>query len=80
MNLFDGGYPMPNDHEAPPECCDLGDECPECGEHLVDNLTWIDDTTVRCKTCGTEYEPYIPAPFAPKTLYPVTDSMVQEAS
>jgi len=33
------------------------DACPKCGERNVDRLVWIDDDTVRCAKCGTEYQP-----------------------
>jgi len=33
------------------------DACPTCGERDVDRLVWIDDDTVRCTMCGTEYDP-----------------------
>ncbi len=31
--------------------------CPVCGEREIDRLVWIDDDTVRCTMCGTEYDP-----------------------
>jgi len=34
--------------------------CPTCGEVRIDNLVWIDDDTVRCSRCGTEYAPRRP--------------------
>ena len=45
------------------EVVDDGDECPGCGEFRVDYLVWVDDDTVRCTTCGTEYQPYISPVF-----------------
>lgn len=33
------------------------DACPVCGERDIDRLVWIDDDTVRCTMCGTEYDP-----------------------
>jgi hypothetical protein len=37
---------------VPPGC-----GCPECHEWCPDLLEWIDDNTVRCETCGMEYQP-----------------------
>jgi hypothetical protein len=31
--------------------------CPRCGERCMDKLTWQDDETVRCTTCGKQYTP-----------------------
>ncbi len=31
--------------------------CPSCGERDADNLVWLNDDRVECKTCGTEYTP-----------------------
>ena len=31
--------------------------CPECGERRVDWLIWLNDQTVQCQTCGSEYRP-----------------------
>lgn len=31
--------------------------CPGCGEARVDYLEWIDDQTVRCHSCGRQYQP-----------------------
>jgi len=31
--------------------------CPDCAENDVDCLTFLDDDTVRCLTCGKEYRP-----------------------
>ena len=32
--------------------------CPQCGERCLDRLVWQDDgETVRCSTCGKQYEP-----------------------
>jgi len=33
------------------------DACPVCGERDIDSLVWLNDDTVRCATCGTEYHP-----------------------
>ncbi len=33
------------------------DACPRCGERDADRLVWVDETNVRCATCGTEYDP-----------------------
>lgn len=33
------------------------DACPNCGERDQDHLVWIDDETVRCARCGTQYQP-----------------------
>ena len=30
--------------------------CPSCNENRVDELHWVDDVTVYCQTCGTEYD------------------------
>lgn len=35
-----------------------GAECPVCGEERVDWLVWLDDETVKCQTCGCEYNPF----------------------
>jgi len=31
--------------------------CPKCQEDRVDALVWVDDTYVRCSTCGVIYAP-----------------------
>ncbi|MBM4020154.1 MAG: hypothetical protein FJ288_17855 [Planctomycetes bacterium] len=33
------------------------DACPSCGERCSDKLTWQDDETVKCTTCGKQYMP-----------------------
>jgi Zn ribbon nucleic-acid-binding protein len=35
----------------------IADACPNCGERDHDRLVWIDDETVRCTMCGTQYHP-----------------------
>ncbi|GAB6188209.1 hypothetical protein [Thermopirellula anaerolimosa] len=34
-----------------------GRACPQCGEHDIDQLVWIDDDRVRCAHCGTVFQP-----------------------
>lgn len=46
---------MPNDNEADLVAPAFG--CPVCSERNIDRLVWIDDDTVRCTMCGTEYDP-----------------------
>lgn len=31
--------------------------CPKCGNRIMDDLVWIDDETVKCTHCQTEYNP-----------------------
>ena len=38
-------------------CDSVSPGCPSCGERLIDHLVWIDDETVRCTTCGSDYRP-----------------------
>ena len=33
------------------------DACPKCHQRDADNLVWQDDGTVKCTTCGKQYEP-----------------------
>ena len=40
----------------------LGCECPECHEWCPDLLTWTDDDSVECETCGRKYQPAGPPP------------------
>lgn len=44
--------PQPGDNDVTPESA-----CPTCGERDADQLVWLDDETVRCARCGTEYQP-----------------------
>lgn len=30
--------------------------CPKCHNRNIDELVWIDDETVRCSRCNTEYQ------------------------
>ena len=40
------------------EIVDDGEECPRCGEFLMDNLIWAEDSShVECATCGCRYYP-----------------------
>ena len=40
-----------NELVQPQSCCGF------CGERRMDWLEWVDDTHVRCTTCGTVYTP-----------------------
>ncbi len=31
--------------------------CPNCHNRQVDELVWLDDETVKCTRCNTEYKP-----------------------
>lgn len=31
--------------------------CPKCHNRVIDKLVWIDDDTVKCAHCQTEYNP-----------------------
>lgn len=45
-------------YDAVDEVVDDGYECPECGEARTDYLVWdADGETVKCATCGKEYNP-----------------------
>ena len=45
-------------YDALDEVVDDGDECQECGECRMDYLVWMEDgETVKCSTCGHEYNP-----------------------
>ena len=48
------------DEFDPPMRCELvaeNDQCPGCGQRDPDMLVWQDDDTMRCASCGTEYQP-----------------------
>ena len=40
------------------ECETVGPDeyCPVCHESRMDYLVWQDDETIRCETCGCEYD------------------------
>lgn len=46
---------IPPDGE--PELVAETEWCPRCGESRLDWLDWLDDDTVRCASCGHEYQP-----------------------
>jgi len=31
--------------------------CPNCHNRNMDELVWLDDETVKCTRCNTEYQP-----------------------
>ena len=48
--------------DQPPTCpdIDLVEEafgCPNCHNRNMDELVWLDDETVKCPRCNTEYQP-----------------------
>lgn len=56
-----GRYTNNPDEVTPEDCLVLEEHaCPECLERDIDCLTWIDDDTVRCETCGATYQPGLP--------------------
>ena len=32
------------------------EQCPNCHENRMDYLVWQDDETIKCASCGCEYE------------------------
>ena len=47
---------MEMDRQQCPELVEEAFACPKCHNRNVDELVWLDDETIQCTRCQTEYQ------------------------